>query len=74
MTILTIPEVELLPFLKNKMKQGSGVIMKEREPDSVPSEEQEPKEEISDRLQRIADELNDICQELQADSAPKGEE
>lgn len=81
---MTIPEVNLLPFLSKK-RHDSGLIVKQREPDQVSGDEVQPDslEDCADRLMKaiasnsksqVAEALKDIFQELKLQSAEPAEQ
>lgn len=53
MTVLTNPEVSILPFLKNSQKNNNaGVIVKQRAPDEKSGDEIQP-DSLKDCLKRL---------------------
>jgi len=75
----------LLPFLKNKMKQGSGIVVKEREPDEAQGEDIAPdtledcvkrlKEALkSDDIKALVEAIRDVHDELHMEMNEKQEE
>lgn len=74
------PEVNLLPFLKNKMNQGSGVIIKNREPDESQEVQPDSLEDCVEHLlsaiaskdkSAIAQALRDVHDELHLEMSEK---